>query len=83
MAHNKMSTRIEDNYFAIEFARGASKKFNLPDRQDKEGIKRLASYAVQFAIEQGATIPGQVNAVRKGLTERGYYITHPRGLRFQ
>ncbi len=78
MARNKMSTRIVDNYFLIEFASGASRKFNLPDRQDKEGMKRLADYAVQFAIEQGATIPGQVNAVRKGLTKEGYYIIRPR-----
>jgi hypothetical protein len=78
MAHNKMSTRIEDNYFVIEFASGASRKFDLPDHQDKKGIKRLADYAVKFAIEQGATIPGQVNAVRKGLTKEGYYIIRPR-----
>lgn len=82
MAHIKMTTKIEGNCYAVEFSNGASKRFVLPDRKDKKSIKKVADEAVQFAINQGATIPGQVNAVRKGLTEKGYYITHPRGLRF-
>ena len=82
MAHNKMSFRIEENYYVIEFSNGISRKFVLPDHQGKKGIKKVADDAVEFAINNGATIPGQVNAVRKGLTEKGYYITHPRGLLF-
>jgi hypothetical protein len=78
MVRNRMTTRIEENYFIVEFAGGLSKKLSLPDCQDKQGIKRLADEAVEFAISQGATIPGQVNAVRKGLTKEGYYITRAR-----
>jgi hypothetical protein len=78
MARNKMTTRIEGDYYIVEFASGASKRFRLPDREDRIAIKELADEAVQFAIEQGATIPGQVNAVRKGLTNEGYYIIGPR-----
>jgi len=82
MAHSKMTTRVEENYFVVGFSNGISRKFALPGRQDKKGIKKVADDAVHFAISNGATIPGQVNAVRKGLTENGYYITHPRGFRF-
>ena len=78
MARNKMTTRIEDGYYIVEFDSGASKKFCLPDRGDGRAIKDLADKAVEFAIAQDATIPGQVNAVRKGLTNAGYYIIGPR-----
>ena len=78
MTRNKMTTRIEDGYYIVEFDSGASKKFRLPDRGDGRAIKDLADKAVEFAIAQGATIPGQVNAVRKGLTNAGYYIIGPR-----
>ena len=78
MTKSKMTARIEDDHFIVKFSKGSSMKFNLPDRKDKKGIKMLADEAVEFAIGQGATIPGQVNAVRKGLTNGGYYITGPR-----
>jgi hypothetical protein len=82
MPHNKITVRVEENQYIVEFSNGISREFALPDRHDKKGIKKVADDAVKFVVNQGATIPGQVNAVRKSLTERGYYITHPRGLRF-
>ena len=45
------------------------------ERCDKAGIRTVRDEAVTFALENGASKPGQTNAVLKALTEGGYYLT--------
>lgn len=57
------------------FEDGAREQWPLPDAHDKEGIRRVRDAAVKWALEQGASDPGQTNAVRKELTNAGYYVS--------
>ena len=76
-ATRRMSARVEHNHLVVEFADGQLQRWGLPSRSDKEGIRRVRNAAVAFAHENQAT-PGQMNAVKKALTESGYYVTQPR-----
>jgi len=69
-----MSAREEDEQLVIMFEDGASKKWDLPDKTDKDGIRALRDEAVAFALKNGASDPGQTNAVRKALTDAGYHL---------
>jgi hypothetical protein len=70
-----MSTSVNHGQFIIEFADGARKEWALPEREDREGIRRVRDSAVAWALEQGASHPGQTNAVRKALTNAGYFVS--------
>ena len=73
----KLTTQVEDSQLLVQFAGGASKRWRLPERSDKAAIRCVREAAVAFARGQGATL-GQVNAVKKALTDAGYYLTGPR-----
>jgi hypothetical protein len=73
-ATQKMTTYIARNEFFIEFQDGASASWALPDAKDKTAIKAVLDKAVRFAREHGASM-GQMNAVRKKLTDEGYHLT--------
>ena len=73
----RMSTRVEHGYLVVGFADGQLKRWKLPDCSDKESIRRVRNAAVAFAQRNQATV-GQINAVKKALTEAGYYVTQPR-----
>ena len=62
----------------VQFADGAREQWRLPDRSDKAAIRRVRDAAVAFAHSHGATL-GQLNAVKKKLTDEGYYLTGPKG----
>lgn len=70
-----MSARIERSQFIVDFTGGERKEWNLPDKTDKTGIRRVRDEAVRFALDQGASDPGQKNAVMKALTNAGYFLT--------
>jgi hypothetical protein len=74
-AKQKMSSYIAGNQLHIEFNGGASSSWTLPDRNDKTGIRAVLDKAILFAKDNGASVPGQTNAVRKTLTDNGYYLT--------
>ena len=69
----KMTTRVDDNHLVIRFADGHGRRWELPDRSDKQGIREVRNLAVDFAHHHGAT-EGQENAVKKALTDNGYYL---------
>ena len=73
-ATQRMSAHISNNQLQITFQDGASRSWPLPSRSDKAGIKAVRDKAVTFAREHGATI-GQVNAVKKALTDNEYWTT--------
>ena len=73
-ATQRMSAHISNNQLQITFQDGSSRSWPLPNRSDKTGIKAVRDKAVTFAREHGATI-GQVNAVKKTLTDNEYWTT--------
>ena len=75
-ATKRMSARVKDSKLVVEFVEdGTAESWNLPDRSDRETIRRIRDEAVAFALENGASDPGQTNAVKKALTDAGYYVS--------
>ena len=75
-AKKRMSARTSQGQLVVAFVDdGTAKHWDLPDRSDTEAIKRLRQEAVAFALQHGATDPGQTNAVRKALTDADYYVS--------
>lgn len=74
IATQRMSAKIDGQELVVAFAGGPSKRWSLPKRDDKAGIRRARDAAVQFAEQNGATVVGQVAAVKKALTEAGYHL---------
>lgn len=72
-ATKRMSAHVERGRLFVQFA-DAEKSWNLPDPLDKRAIRRIRDEAVDFALAHGATHPGQTNAVKKALTDAGYYL---------
>ena len=73
-AKQRMSSYIQSNHLHVSFQEGSSDSWTLPNRSDKNGIRIVRDKAVAFAKENKATI-GQVNAVKKALTDAGYHLT--------
>ena len=74
IATQRMTSKVDGQELVVAFAGGASKRWSLPKRDDKVGIRRTRDAAVRFAEENGATVYGQVNAVKRALTEAGYHL---------
>lgn len=68
-----MSPRLENGRLVVEFENGASQTWDLPDKQDKRGIRVLRQDATEFAKSQNASL-GQVDHILKVLTEARYYL---------
>ena len=73
-ATNRMHAGVHDNHLLVSFANGAREQWELPNRTDKGEIRRIREEAVKFALANGASQPGQTNAVLKALTDAGYYL---------
>ena len=73
-ATNRMSANVERNKLIVEFQTGDRNEWELPDIDDKNGIRSVRDSASEFAEKIGATL-GQVNAVKKALTDAGYYVS--------
>lgn len=84
IATKRMSARVEDvgsgDHLLVAFADGEWKRWKLPDRSNKEAIRRVRDTAVAFAGKHGAT-KGQIAAVKKALAEARYYLTKPKSSR--
>ena len=73
-ATKQMSTYVEHDRLLVQFA-DAEKSWDLPDPLHKRAIRRIRDEAVDYALARGASNPGQTNAVKKALTDAGYYLT--------
>ena len=73
-ATTRMSSYINSDQLHIAFAGGSPRSWPLPPRNDKGSLRAMRDKAVAFARENGATL-GQVNAVKKTLTDAGYHLT--------
>ncbi|MBT4889257.1 MAG: hypothetical protein HON65_06860 [Rhodospirillales bacterium] len=71
----RMSAKVESNKLIVEFGDGARCEWATPNRGDKAEIRRIREEAVAFALDNGATDPGQTNTVRKALTSSGFHLT--------
>ena len=71
--HRAPGTQHE--YLLVSFHSGPDKQWELPDRSDKTGIRTVRDEAVKFALENGASDPGQTTAVMKALTSASYHLT--------
>ena len=65
----------EREHLVVSFQDGPERRWELPDPSDKVEIRKVRKEAVEFALENGASKPGQTNAVLKALTDAGYYVT--------
>ena len=72
-AKKRMSSFIDANQLHVSFQDGTSQSWMLPYPSDKLAIRTVRDTAVAFARENGATM-GQVNAVKKTLTDSGYHL---------
>ena len=73
-ATKRMSCGVRDGVLFVEFEDGAADEWPLPPRHDKGAIRDVRSQAVDFAEKHGASI-GQLNAIKKALTDNGYHLT--------
>jgi hypothetical protein len=76
-ATDKMAAKVlqvagNPDVLRVAFASGAVKTWDLPPKTDHAGIKAITDGGITWAKENGAT-PGQAAAVRKALTDTGYY----------
>lgn len=72
-ATDKLSSYISGNELRVAFASGPSKSWKLPPKSDKAALRTLRDAATTFAKSHGATL-GQINAVKKTLTDSGYHL---------
>jgi hypothetical protein len=68
-----MTARVAKGRLFVGSQRGPSKEWMLPPPSDKLRLRRVRTQALEFAKKHGATV-GQENAVKKALTEAGYYL---------
>ena len=69
-----MSTFVRSGTLFVEFENGRKNQWALPNQQDKDGIRKVRDAAVDFAQQNSASL-GQINAVKKALTDAGYYLS--------
>lgn len=73
-ADQRMSADVLGQTLHIAFQNGISKKWALPDSTNKLEIRRIRDEAVNFAKQNDASF-GQEQAVKKALTNAGYWLT--------
>lgn len=73
-ATDRMSAYLSDTHLHVSFASGPSSSWQLPSNSDKAALRAMRDKAIAFAKKNTATI-GQVNAVKKALTDAGYHLT--------
>ena len=69
----RMSTFVRNGTLFVEFENGRKNQWGLPDQKDRDGIRKVRDIAVEFARQNSAFF-GQMNAVKKALTDAGYYV---------
>ena len=73
-ATKRMTSYIRGKQLHVSFEGGESREWQLPAPENKAALRSVREQAVKFAREQGGTL-GQVNAVKKTLTDTGYHLT--------
>jgi len=77
-AERRLSPRIIGSKFEVRFPDdGNYRTWDLPPKNDKDGIRKMLDEALAYGEQNGAT-DGQLKAIRKTLTDNGYYLIGPR-----
>jgi len=74
LATDRMSAYLSGTQFHVSFVSGPSSSWPLPSKTDKAALRAMRDKAISFATKNAATT-GQVNAVKKALTDAGYHLT--------
>ena len=74
LSTNTMGAVVKNGMLDVQFADGKQKQWLMPNKGDKEALRKLRTEAVNFALSCGATKPGQTNAVLKAITTAGYKL---------
>jgi hypothetical protein len=74
LATNRQSARIENGVLHLGYEEGGSRSWQLPDRTDKEGIKRVRDEAWRFADEHGGT-KGQKEGIVHVMADAKYFVS--------
>ena len=72
-ATNRLECRVYVGVLDLTFASGDNRRFILPNRDNKEGIRVVLNEAQEWAQEHDAS-EGQLNAIRKALTDNDYHL---------
>ena len=72
-ATKRMKPKIQDGRLIIEFKDGETKEWKLPEKHDKQEIRRIRDESLQWARGQGAT-QGQEHYIMKALNGAGYRL---------
>ena len=73
-ATTRNSCYISQGRLYVKVDGGPQKSWELPSKSDKEQLRCVRDEAVELVERHGATI-GQINAVKKVLTDHGYHLT--------
>jgi hypothetical protein len=73
-AQTRMHAAVHSEHLVVQFEGGEERRWKLPEKSDKAMIRQIRDEAVSFALDQGASDPGQTNAVRKALTDASYHL---------
>ena len=73
-ATDRQSVYSRGDRLIVSYESGARQQWSLPAQDDKLSIRRLIDEVTVFGHANGAT-HGQVLALRKWLTERGWHLT--------
>jgi len=73
-ATTKMSAEVRGKVLSVSFDHGASDSWVLPEKSDKNSIRIARDKAVEFSKQNGASY-GQEQAVKKALTDAGYWLS--------
>lgn len=74
VADRRLSARIIGTTLEYGFADEGLRRAHLPSKDDKRGLRLVLEEALAYARTGGASV-GQLNALRKTLTEHGYHLT--------
>ena len=72
---------IQTDHLIVSYEGGPARQWLLPPKDDHDAIKQLLDKALEFGKQNDAS-KGQLNAIRKALTDDGYYVRKPRAERF-
>ncbi len=73
-ATSKMSAEVRGKVLYVSFDHGASDSWALPEKSDKSSIRIARDKAVEFSRQNKASF-GQEQAVKKALTDAGYWLS--------
>ena len=69
----RLYRKVGDGFLDLTFESGDNRRWPLPAPDDKPAIRQVLYAAMDWAKERDASL-GQLNAVRKALTDHGFHL---------